>query len=117
MSIVFMNMVGNIENQVNAIIKFVTYKFNPALVHVEREDALGLHKIIFYFDDIDDSYIKYFQAYDIKSHKSEMMRREIRKYVQNYLGIKTLGTQPPDYFAPSEFHPINIIVTYTRSIY
>lgn len=110
-------MVGSLENQVDAIIKFVTYKFNPALVHIEKDDALGIHKIIFYFDDIDDKYIQNHQAYDKKAHKSEMLRREIRKYVRDYFGIKTLGTQPPDYFAPSEFHPINIIVTYTRSIY
>jgi hypothetical protein len=102
-----------VKNQVSAIDKFVSQIFKPDLIHIEKDSKIDLYKIIFYFDEISDKYIKNPQSKDIKGHKSEMLRREIRRVVNDFMGIKTLGTQPPDYFAPSEFHPINIIVTYT----
>jgi len=112
--IVFIVMSDRLKEEVNAIDKFVSQIFKPDLVHIENMDHSLGYKITFYFDDISDKYIKNPQARDIKGHKSEMFRREIRTAVYDFMGIKTLGLQPPDYFAPSEFHPINIIVTYTN---
>ena len=101
----------NLNNQLKSIEKFVEFMYEPDLVHIEEMNH-G-YQIIFYFDEISDYYIKNHQAYNIKEHKTEVLRREIRRYVNDTLGIKTRGTQPPDFFAPSEFHPINIIVVYT----
>jgi len=103
----------NIENQVKAIDKFVTKMYKPDLVHIEEMDKSQGYKVIFYFDEIGDKYILNPRAHNMRAHKTEVLRKEIVRFVNDFLGIKTLGFQPPDYFAPSEFHPINIIVTYT----
>lgn len=107
-------MSDRLKQEVNAIDKFVSHIYKPDLVHIENMDRDFGYKITFYFDEISDKYIKNPKAESIKGHKSEMLRREIRRAVYDFMGIKTLGLQPPDYFAPSEFHPINIIVTYTN---
>jgi len=115
-NIVFIDM--DLKKQVDAIDKFVTSLYKPDLIHIEEvSDNKGNiygYKIIFYFDKISDEYILNPRAHDIKGHKSEILRREIRERVQDYFDIKTSGVQPPDFFAPWELHPINIIVTHTN---
>lgn len=104
----------DLENEVKSIDKFISKLFKPAFIHIEKKETPLRYTIIFYFDHIDDKYIRNPNSNDIKSHKSEILTREIRKYVYDFLGIQTSGFQPPDFFAPSEFHPISIFVVDTN---
>ena len=103
----------DLENQVNSIVKFIGAKYKPEDVWVKTYDDPERYSIIFYFDKIDDKYILNRQARDIKAHKEDILTREIRTYIENYLGIKTQGLQPPDFFAPAKDFPISIYVRHT----
>ena len=98
------------KNEVNSIVKFVTAMFHPDDVWVKPYDDPERYSIIFYFKDIDDKYITNPHHRDPKELKSNMFNREIRTYIHNFLGIKTSGSQPPDFYSPSEKHPITIYV-------
>lgn len=102
----------NIEEQVNSIVKFVEELYSPSYVYVQGS-GYGRYSIIFYFDDIDDKYITNPLHGDQKQHKANMFKREIRSQIYNFFGIKTKGTQPPDFYSPEEDHPITIVVTYS----
>ena len=106
-------MNDDLENQVNSIVKFIGAKYKPEDVWVKTYDDPDRYSIIFYFDKIDDKYILNRQARDIKAHKENILTREIRTYIENYLGIKTKGLQPPDFFAPAKAFPISIYVRHT----
>lgn len=103
----------SIEEEINSIVKFVEEMYSPSLVHVDN-NGNEKYSIIFYFDDIDDKYVVNPQHRDQRLHKANMFKREIRDQIYNFFGIKTTGTQPPDYYSPEENHPITIVVTYTR---
>jgi hypothetical protein len=106
-------MTTELKNEVDSIVKFVSKLFNPADVELRPvEDPEGC-VIIFYFDDIDDRYIRNPDSRSIKTHKENMLNREIRTYIERYLGIKTSGLQPPEFFSPEEKHPISVYVMHT----
>ena len=102
-----------LENQVDSIVKFIGSIYGPVDVWIKNYDDPERYSIIFYFDNIDDKYISNRQARDIKAHKENILTREIRTYIENYLGIKTQGLQSPDFFAPAEAFPISIYVRHT----
>jgi len=124
-------MTAELKNEVDSIVKFVSKLFNPAdveLRHVIGEFSLtpqdlirmGLATedpegcvIIFYFDDIDDKYIKNPESSSIKNHKENILNREIRTYIDRYLGIKTSGLQPPESLSSWENYPISVYVMHT----
>lgn len=103
----------NVEEQVNTIVKFVKEMYSPYDVWVQGS---GRHKysIIFYFEEIDDKYITNKDHRNKEELKANMLKREIRRYINDFFGIKTTGLQPPDFVSPEEEHPIRIVVTYTR---
>lgn len=103
----------DLENQVNSIVRFISEIYKPEDVWVKTYDDPDRYSIIFYFDKIDDKYILNRQAGDIRAHKENILTREIRTYIENYLGIKTQGLQPPDFFAPAKAFPISIYVRHT----
>jgi hypothetical protein len=103
----------SIEEEVNSIVRYVKEMYSPYDVWVQG-GGLNKYTIVFYFDDIDDKYIVNPLHGDQKQHKANMFKREIRSQIYNFFGIKTTGTQPPDYYSPEENHPITIVVTYTR---
>ena len=106
-------MGNDLENQVNSIVRFISEIYTPEDVWVKTYNDPERYSIIFYFDDIDDKYILNRQARDIKAHKENILTREIRTYIENYLGIKTQGLQPPDFFAQAASFPISIYVRHT----
>lgn len=106
-------MGNDLENQVNSIVRFISELYKPEDVWVKDYDDPDRYSIIFYFDKIDEKYILNRQAGDIRAHKENILTREIRTYIENYLGIKTQGLQPPDFFAPAESFPISIYVRHT----
>lgn len=106
-------MNNDLKTDVNSIIKFVTNVYSPddtRVIPVTPEH----YNIIFYFNEIDDKYITNQEHGDTKVLKSKMFNREIRTYIENYLGIKTTGLQPPNFFPPMVNHPISIYVKYTN---
>jgi hypothetical protein len=105
-------MNNKLENEVNSIVKFVTEMFHPDDVWVEPYDNPERYSIIIYFNDVDDKYITNPLHGNQKEHKANMFNREIRTYIQNFLGIKTSGVQPPHFHSPEETHPISIYVRY-----
>lgn len=106
-------MNNDLENQVNSIVRFIRELYKPEDVWVKPYDAPERYSIIFYFDDIDDKYILNREARDIKAHKENILTREIRTYIENYLGIKTQGLRTSDFFPPVESFPISIFVRHT----
>ena len=106
-------MNDDLENQVNSIVKFIGAKYKPEDVWVKTYDDPERYSIIFYFDKIDDKYISNRQNRDIKAHKENILTREIRTYIENYLGIKTQGLRTSDFFPPVESFPISIYVRHT----
>jgi len=106
-------MTAELKNEVDSIVKFVSRLFNPADVELRPvEDPEGC-VIIFYFDDIDDKYIKNPESSSIKNHKENILNREIRTYIDRYLGIKTSGLQPPESLSSWENYPISVYVMHT----
>ena len=103
----------DIGEQVNAIVRFVEEMYSPYDVWVKKYDDPERYSIIFYFDEIDDKYIVNLQAGDIRAHKETILTREIRTYIENYLGIKTQGLRTSDFFPPVESFPISIYVRHT----
>ena len=103
-------MDSELKNEVNSIVKFVTAMFHPDDVYVKPYDDPERYSIIFLFKDIDDKYITNPLHGNQKEHKANMFNRKIRKYINDFLGIKTSGVQPPDFYSPSEEHPITIYV-------
>ena len=96
------------------IVKFIKNVFKPKDIRVSKaETTEGIvdYVIFIYFDSIPDSYIKNPDFHDLKIHKEIMLKREIRKSIQDYLGIKTTGLQPPLFFSPAEDHDLTIIVS------
>ena len=106
-------MNNDLENDVNAIVRFIGELYKPEDVWVKNYDDPERYSIMFYFDKIDDKYIKNPQSGNIRAHKENMLCREIRTYIQNFLGIKTSGLQAPEFYSPMEQHPITIYVRYT----
>jgi len=106
---------GNIlKFEVNSIVKFINRIYSPKNFRVIHYDDPERYSIIFYFDNIDDKYISNRQHGNIRDHKENMLTREIRTYIENYLGIKTQGLQPPDFFAPAKAFPISIYIRHTK---
>jgi len=103
-----------LKNQVDSVVKFVTGLYSPEDYWVKEYDNPKRYSLIFYFDDIDDNYILNPDAGNIRAHKENMLRREIRKSIQDFFGIKTSGLQPPNYFSPEENYPISIFVRHTQ---
>ena len=103
-------MGSELKNEVSSIVKFVTEMFHPDDVWVKPYDDPERYSIVFYFNDIDDKYITNPLHGNQKEHKANMFDREIRKYINDFLGIKTSGVQPPYFYSPSENHPITIYV-------
>jgi len=101
------------EQNVKAIQKFVERVYHPKKTRI-RELKSGNYVeyfLIFYFDHISDDYILNRQHDDLKEHKESMLSREIREYIEKYLGIKTSGLQyTNNYFSPIEQHGISIII-------
>lgn len=97
-----------LENDIIKIRKFIGWLYKPIDIGVVKHKNPDRYIVLFYFNEIGDEYIKNNRAWDIKAHKENMLSRDIRTDVRNYLGIKTAGLQPPDFFAPSEDHPIHI---------
>ena len=106
-------MDNELKNEVSSIVKFVDAMFHPDDVWVKPYDDPERYSIIFYFKDIDEKYMTNPQHRDPKELKAHMFNREIRKYINDFLGIKTSGLQPPNFFSPTETHPITI---YTKLI-
>lgn len=102
-----------VEEQVNSIVKFVEELYNPYDVYVQGS-GYGRYSIIFYFDEIDNKYITNPLHKDLKLHKANMFKREIRTQIYNFFGIETTGLPITDHFSPVEQHPITIVVTHTR---
>ena len=100
-------MDAKLKKDVDSIVKFVSSIYKPESVWV-KDDKPGRYSIIFYFDDIDDRYIRNPESRDITAHKENMLTREIRTDIQNFFGIKTKGLQPPDFYSPEENYPISI---------
>lgn len=104
-----------VENDVEAIVRFVTAMFSPVDVWVRpKREKEGAYSIIFYFWDIDEKFNTNPQHRDIKELKEKMFARHIRKYVQDFLGIKTSGLQPPDFLSTPKEYPITIVVTHAQ---
>ena len=103
-----------LKRQVKSIVKFVTEMYSPADVWVMPYTDPERYSIIFYFDKIDDRYITNPHVGDIREHKENVLRREIRKDIGEVFGIRTSGLQPPDFFSPEEKHPISIYVKHTQ---
>lgn len=104
-----------LKQEVNSIVKFVTAVFKPADVWVRPYENPERYSIIFYFDEIDEKYMTNPMHRNPKELKEAMYNREIRKYINNFLGIKTSGLQPPDFWSPEEKHPISTYVISTES--
>ena len=102
-----------LKNQVDSVVKFVNGLYSPEDYWVKEYDNPKRYSLIFYFDDIDDKYILNRQARDIKAHKENILTREIRTYIENYLRIKTQGLRTSDFFPPVESFPISIYVRHT----
>jgi len=100
--------------QTDSIVKFIDELYSPYDYQVIRYDDPERYSIVFYFDKIDDKYILNHQARDIKDHKENILKREIRTYIENYLGIKTQGLRTSDFFPPVESFPISIYVKHTK---
>jgi len=104
---------SEIEDKIESIIKFVTMLYNPKKVRVRTTSYEGVKEyyIIFTFDSIPDKYISNPNHHDIIAHKESLFSREIREYIENYMGIKTSGLQYlNNYFSPTELHGISIDV-------
>ena len=102
-----------LKRQVDSIVKFVNELYSPYDYWVMRYDDPERYSIIFYFEDIDDRYITNPHVGNIREHKENVLRREIRKEIYDLLNIRTSGVQPPDFFSPEEKHPITIYVKHT----
>ena len=100
----------NLKQKVDAIVKFVDKIYSPKKIQLEQYVHPDRYLIIFYFDEIDDMYIRNPQARDITEHKESMLNRKIRTNILKYLSIKTTGLQPPDFYSPSEYYPITTVV-------
>lgn len=105
-----------LKNQVNMIVKFITAIFKPVDVQVISYENPERYAIEFYFDEIDDKYITNPFFSTAKSLKEINLNREIRKYIKDFLQIKTSGLQPPDFFPPEEKHPITTFVRHTDNM-
>ena len=107
-------MCMDLQQQIDAIVKFVTSLYSPTDVWVKPwNDNPNRYSIIFYFDEIDDKYITNSNHRDPKELKAKRLTRDIRDSVYNFFDIRTSGLQPPDYFSPQEEHPLSIVATYT----
>ena len=100
--------------EVNSIVKFINRIYSPKDFRVIHYDDPERYSIIFYFDNIDDKYILNRQAGNIRDHKENILTREIRTYIENYLGIKTQGLRTSDFLPPVESFPISIFVKHTK---
>ena len=112
-------MDNNLEFDVNGIVKFVTAMFSPDDMWVKEYINPGKgrsdkrYSIVFYFSEIDEKYMTNPQHRNPEELKEAMYCREIRTYINDFLGIKTSGLQPPDFWPPAENHPISIYVRHT----
>jgi hypothetical protein len=103
-------MNNKLENNVNSIIKFITAMFSPEDIRVKHYDNPDHYSITFYFNEIDDKYFTNPQHCNPEELKESMFNRELRRYIDNFLSIKTSGLQPPDFYPPDVKYPISIYV-------
>ena len=102
---------SDIEQNIKIIIKFINAFYHPTKTEFLENGINDEPAIIFHFDSISDDYITNPQHRDVKYLKEEMLTREIRKYIEDYLGIKTTGLQPRNtFFGPFERQGITIKV-------
>ena len=102
----------SVEDKVKQIVKFVETIYTPwktKVVEVPISDKIQ-YVIGVYFKEISDEYISNRDFRSLRENKETNLTREIRTRVQDYLGIKTTGLQPPDFWAPPENHMITIVV-------
>lgn len=103
------------EQQIKSIIKLVTELYHPEDVKVHNSKDNDRYFITFYFDDIDDKYVYSNTAsLEPQSIKARVLRREIRKSIHDFFGIKTTGTQIGTHYPDYENHPITVDVSYTK---
>ena len=103
-----------LKNEVDSIVKFISAVYSPKDFRVIHYDDPERYSIVFYFDNIDDKYISNRQAGNIRDHKENILTREIRRYIENYLGIKTQGLRTSDFLPPVESFPISIYVRHAK---
>lgn len=103
---------SSVKDKVNQIVKFIDSFYEPKKIKVvdfvisdKKNYTIGV-----YFENISDDYISNSEFHDIKKLKEHNLTREIRTYIENYLGIKTSGLQPKNNFLPPpENHLITIV--------
>jgi hypothetical protein len=103
-----------IENKVNAIVKVINTLYSPDEIKVRKSEYDDEMLIDVYFSHIDDSYITNPDYYDLKKLKEQNFEGEIRRTIQDFLGIKTSGLNPHTGFSPYEVHGITIDVRLTK---
>jgi hypothetical protein len=108
------------KTKVDQIVKFVNAMYHPYKTKVV-DIKIGERKVYtigFYFKDISDEYLSDFTVTDVKRNnlfllakkkKEYNLTKEIRTYVENYLGIKTTGLQGTEDFKQHEDHGITIV--------
>jgi hypothetical protein len=109
----------SVKNDIKTIIKFVSVVYKPTKVEVKEVEIEDLKEyiIIFYFDEIDDKYITNPGHGNLKVHKQDMLSRQIRTDVEDYLSIKTTGLQPRNkFYSPIEKHDITILSVLSNSL-
>lgn len=80
------------RTKVDMIVKFIKTMFSPRNVIVHGNDDEDF-EIKVYFDEIPSSYITSATYSDLKTHKERSKAREIKRYIYDYLGIRTNGEQ------------------------
>ena len=103
---------SSLKTKVEQIVKFINEFYKPIKIKVtsitisdKKEYIIGV-----YFKNIDDKYISNPDNNDIKKLKENMICREIRTYVEDYLGIKTTGLQPKNnFYSPTQRYGITIV--------
>lgn len=101
-----------IENRIKQIVKFVEAFYKPFRIKVSELTASDKKEYVIgvFFKEISDDYISNREFKSIRENKEINLTREIRTYIENYLGIKTSGLQPSkEFFAPPENHMITIV--------
>ena len=103
---------SSVDINIKKIVKFVETLYTPTKIMVRDIEISGEKEIIIgvYFDEISDKYISVPYTRQVNKNKEENMTNEIRKSLEDFLGIKTTGLQPRNnFFPPSERHGITIV--------
>ena len=104
----------NSSSKIKAIVKLIEVLYSPAEIKVRKSEYDDEMLIDVYFSHIDDSYITNPDYYDLKKLKQQNFEGEIRRTIQDFLGIKTSGLNPHTGFSPYEVHGITIDVRLTK---